>query len=777
MQQVRYKIMQPEIRRYLLALYEEIRQHQHEAHDEVEYRWNLKDNEDTFSKLLKFYMDTELRRTYSETKDIIFKEANIRYQVDQNTDEEVWLHKKQLTRIFDQTRSAYMCHSRETPLSKESAQQYTKGDTSKLVRYKKRWSFFDVGIRIDITRVNTRHDKPPQFEIEVEWDPRAQDKFWIKRLDYAISSIHDKVSKDVLCQMTQLERQSAQRELLTFLRTTDKHFLGTLPRTLLKSDLAKLLKEVDDNPYAISLKYDGERRLLYVKKGSKQVVAFSRNMVAVGIMHLRSESKQSAVLDCEFMTPHQYIVFDIVKYGLLDMRANDADLLGRMRMATSICDAIEWPSEYTMTMKTYHTKESGYNSVFMEVSQNEGLNTDGLILTPLSANYSQKSRTDNVFKWKPAKKQTVDCRASINSSGLCLLYVLDKNQAEVEVFGGSKQVVNTITNDATQIDSKIVECVYDQTEDVMKILQVRPDKTKPNYITTAEDVWLAIHDNITVDDLMNAFCGGRNALTPLFWRPTECIEAFLSRLSIALKKRGVALALKPSDIDAHETKRLAILRYTPDMPNVVHVEAKNGSSVLKLCGGNVVLPKVCVQEYTLRCEQAGLVVDIHSIMDVIDLDEAHSIHENIALLQSIYEQFIIIVGHEKLFPAGQKSLTWLDHLELASGKLRSNDDSDFQKAANHFSIALHVYHKNKVVKEYQPELTQNDLVHDRQIIYLPLVNITIDENGQVVLEHECIEGCSRSGCVYRSLKAYSNTHLAEDTKHLVGMFSDITLND
>lgn len=784
--------MQADIQNYLLTLKcigKAGNEHQ-DIHDEVEYRWNLRHNEEAFLAVLQFYTGTNLRRTHAETKDIIYKDDHVRHQLDQNTDEEIWVHKQQVIRMFDYSKNAFMCHSRETRLPADishSRQARTRGDASKLVRYKNRWSFFDVSVRIDITRVNTRLDKACQFEIEVEWDPNVVDKFWTKRLDYAISSVHGQLAKNAqLSAMTMNNhvRQNLQKDLLTYLNATDKHFSGTLPKTLLKSDLAKVLREANNYPYAISLKYDGERCLLFVQKGSKQVVAFSRKMVVIGIIELCSESKQSALLDCEFMMPRTYIIFDIVKYGLLDMRVNDANLLGRMKLATSICDTTEWPSDYTIMTKMYYTKESGYNSVFTAYSHTtyDGLvlRTDGLIITPILANYSQKSRTDDVFKWKPTNKQTVDCRASVTASGQCLLYILDKYQAEIEVFGGTKKVINAITNDDMQLDSKIVECVYDRTDDVMKILQIRLDKAKPNYITTTEDVWLAIHENITLDDLRSAFCPDSTVLTQSFWKPTECLSQFLARLSIVLSKRGITLALNASDINTQDVKKMAILRHAPDMLNVRLIEGEDGIFVLRLLVADIELPYVCVQKHSMLCEQAGLMVKYSSITDIFSIDEAHSIHENDHLLQIVYEQFIIVC-QERPDTVVQKPLSWLDHLELASGKMRTPavfKNGDFQSVANHFSIALHVnYHKDKFVKEYQPEITQHDLVHERQVIYLPLVYISIDETGEIDVEHECTEACPRSGCIYRSLKAYSNSHLAEKSNHLLGMFSQITLND
>lgn len=145
---------------------------------------------------------------------------------------------------------------------------------------------------------------------------------------------------------------------------------------------------------------------------------------------------------------------------------------------------------------------------------------DGLIFTPENAPYNSFSdiyplsdrslkRHPDVCKWKPPEKLTIDFLISKSGSGTPCLYSFDRDPLvrKYVTFSGSK--INPFVPTMVEANSPLLEDVggqviveYKWDGERFVPLRIRTNKTRPNALDVAVDIWEDINNPITTDTLM-----------------------------------------------------------------------------------------------------------------------------------------------------------------------------------------------------------------------------------------------------------------------------------
>lgn len=132
--------------------------------------------------------------------------------------------------------------------------------------------------------------------------------------------------------------------------------------------------------------------------------------------------------------------------------------------------------------------------------------TDGLIFTPRNKKVGIHTQFD-LFKWKPRHLHTFDFKIVLNNTGI-LAYVNVNGEHELYASAPHGSQEEKIFIDALKINcprfinGNIVECDYNEVDDMYKPIKIRSDKTHPNSKFTVKKTLGNIKENITVEELI-----------------------------------------------------------------------------------------------------------------------------------------------------------------------------------------------------------------------------------------------------------------------------------
>ena len=178
------------------------------------------------------------------------------------------------------------------------------------------------------------------------------------------------------------------------------------------------------------------------------------------------------------------------------------------------------------------TANGAYHYVFRDPNRNLAHGNDGVVFTPVDEPYTFFTcRT--LLKWKPADMNTVDFklrtewRPEKGKSALQPRFqlLMGNHPGQSKHYGWiyfPDELRDRFANDRTA-DARIIECVWDKdyvteafeldaetwdepniTRGGWRFERLRPDKTEPNFVTTVENVWRTILEDVTKDDLLAA---------------------------------------------------------------------------------------------------------------------------------------------------------------------------------------------------------------------------------------------------------------------------------
>jgi len=446
---------------------------------EIEARWKVSRGE--FQTLKTFYDRSLLPCTYHILCDRIFLDG-IRSQTSFLDDVTIWIKKKVVTT----TRTELAC---KLVLSQEKMLKQQPASLSPqpiLKRSKDRWSYLDTSIRIDLTIVSIEQRK--EFEIEVEViDPK--EKHLVKRFLYSCTKIRDLLAKFA-------------RDQNSLSKVIGPNFCGALPKTLHQSDLPSLQAN-----YCISLKLDGERRLFMMQKETEYITVFDRNMSLSEEIKLEAPLQNNSIIvfDVEKIDGI-FIILDVIIMNKVDMRIADLSLLERIHICRNFLTSNKLPAN--ILLKNYYT-----DLETLDYDQNQQHKqqfiSDGYIFTKNHAPYSKQSRDSELFKWKPLMKQTIDFRIKILNSApkLYLTYDTSENEFLPEACFSFNSDMISVEHD------EIIECSWNPITVEWTAVRKRIDKKKPNYISTAEDIWSYYFNPVTELDISHSL-GHSYQLTP-----------------------------------------------------------------------------------------------------------------------------------------------------------------------------------------------------------------------------------------------------------------------
>ena len=257
--------------------------------------------------------------------------------------------------------------------------------------------------------------------------------------------------------------------------TNTKRFIGVQPESL------RYEKINFDEKYAVSDKFDGERKLLYFRKS--RIIVLSKS-TPIWVLN-KDQIKQDfcgTILDCEYQDG-LFHVFDVLYYKNKDVQ--DLLLKERINLYQNILEDLKYQS---IVPKTYYFGNL-YNTVTDRLEHQDKHKTDGVILTPFSRG--------TPFKFKNDKPNTIDFKikdigyTKDNKYKIWELYCYDKNKNEI-LFTNKEYSLNgkiLIPSEVAKMytNNSVIEFYYDKHLNTFIPLKCRFDKENGNFINVAID--------------------------------------------------------------------------------------------------------------------------------------------------------------------------------------------------------------------------------------------------------------------------------------------------
>ena len=323
----------------------------------------------------------------------------------------------------------------------------------------------------------------------------------------------------------------------------------TESRSLQYSDLSPGPNNIIFGPldYSVTIKADGERRILYhnedgiwsIFRSSVQLLVSSDQLASqeetfVGtVIYVERVAQRVNDPDNIPVTKVNYVVLDILFYRAIDLRTNNlfkrltvetrdnqnyqfSDVGGFKEYFNNLMEAsgsvistksflslkVDPSQEKNDRARVNHFFEQ-LNLIF-EKLDNAVYPTDGLMFVPINGPFNTtrtKHRPDRrTLKWKPLTQNTIDFR--YHQTKNCLEYLDDRGN--YRCFQGTRN--HPISSDLQQLldlnghqitDLSIIEVGFDPDDQDLKVIRARPDKQKPNTELVAKSNWDLIFDPIT----------------------------------------------------------------------------------------------------------------------------------------------------------------------------------------------------------------------------------------------------------------------------------------
>lgn len=375
-----------------------------------------------------------------------------------------------------------------------------------VVREKNRMSFnYKDTIRYDFTVVNSYeitnhgdlHFFERTFEIELELiSVSATQDTGATLLNKVYSTLQ--FVQDSQYVMTSRDYARLRRSLTEL--TGQPRIVGPQPHTFHREHLGSM----KEGSLGVTVKKDGERQLLAVfeNNGETHFVGIDRNQdIRLFAVEPKLPSRiKNTVVDAERMSDSTIYVFDILIDNGLDLRdKTQYTLPERMKRLTKwfelLTPSVTERLKFKLKKHFYGNEAKDFIKSYF---RNESLrkNSDGLIFTPMNDPYPKTPSRTKILKWKPKEQLTIDFMLESDRHGQ-RLSVIDSRDVYV-VFQPESRLVERVDLP----DKLIVECAWDYTAKRWRVVKPRYDKTRPNFVTVARDVWKAIENPANAEDLI-----------------------------------------------------------------------------------------------------------------------------------------------------------------------------------------------------------------------------------------------------------------------------------
>ena len=309
------------------------------------------------------------------------------------------------------------------------------------------------------------------------------------------------IDKQVLKVASKEANKFLKKKILSFWdeeRQTKEFFPAPQPVSLEKKDFETLRYK----PYVICAKLDGERFLFFTTKIPQTFFSKKSKMLKMCFLINRkfeffiinqdfNENIEETLLDGELID-NQFVVHDsIIVNGVLLKNKKWEE---RWRTCDNfITNIYKRGKEFRICLKKFYLLKD-IKELFYEIKK-ENIKSDGIVFYPMNEPIKYKTQ-DDLFKWKPKEKHTIDFKIKIVDNFI-ELYVYNRKQDQLF----SKIPLNRVTYPLN--DNMILECTINN--NTFYPFKIRNDKKNSNNYYTAMKTLLNVKENITENQLCTSF--------------------------------------------------------------------------------------------------------------------------------------------------------------------------------------------------------------------------------------------------------------------------------
>ena len=490
-----------------------------------------------FNRILEYFGNLG-KPTVIKTTDYI-GDNNVRKSVvtptNSNTPQSViWMTKTRLWNWDDRDYNVRYSMSQETLI------EPIPNFISKVIREKNRYTFivFSGSVKVDLTIVDMITSKGNKvkdksvYEVEVELIQN-------NRLDYFEKSLQVVLYRvlDTIVLYTNRERDELISYVNNILDSTSRHIIGHYPlvqaRDLKMKDM--VYGGLIGNPvtgYSVTHKADGSRKMLVFNRLGIWLVMAPKSVNRVSNQTI--PTLIGSILDGEMVPDDKrlsgapkskiwYLTFDCLAYGG-DNSVQDKPHFNRMQYAQEVANHLKSDliQVNTKSFRNFTTPQEFF-LVMRDMFREETVlsyKQDGLMFTPSNTEYNPhtdkvplKRRVltshPDICKWKPQDRLTIDFLIKWQAlpTGQREIKLYTNLKGKPVLFRGTKSFpysgqvdsLSPVTYDLP--DNTVVEYGWDYEREILIPHVVRHDKTKPNKLDIAEDVWVDIHIPISEETL------------------------------------------------------------------------------------------------------------------------------------------------------------------------------------------------------------------------------------------------------------------------------------
>lgn len=483
----------------------------------------------TFNRIRE-YFTTKAHPVQTKTTDYISGDIRKTVTTPLSSDtspETIWIKKTRLWNQEDNNYGIRYSMSKELPISP------VERFNPKVIREKNRWSFMVFGgtVRVDLTMVNmvqglqkvSPQKDQTRYEVEVELvHPQALSRF------EKASTVTLQLVLDTILLYTNREASAIISYVNRMLGSTKRGIVDHYP--LVQARNLKLKDMVwgglignPETGYSVTHKADGNRKLLVFHETGTWLVMSPHSLNRITRKPI--STLVGTILDGEMIPLNRrktgapnskiwFLAFDCIAWNG-DTTIQRFPHGKRMNHAQVVADVNKSELLYvnTKTFRNFTTPQEFFKTMRDMFREQELLayEQDGFMFTPVNTVYNPHSdyhplykrvltKYPDICKWKPKEQLTIDFqirwKATPGGTRQIQLYVNEKGSPVL--FTGTKIFPYTGTVDHNHPMTQslpggtIVEYGWDYEKELLVPHRVRHDKSKPNKIKIAEDVWMDI---------------------------------------------------------------------------------------------------------------------------------------------------------------------------------------------------------------------------------------------------------------------------------------------
>lgn len=381
-------------------------------------------------------------------------------------------------------------------LSEETPVNFTDDNGGPvLFRTRKRTSYFYENLRVDLSmykssdNINSLEKSEILFDVELELLKSENSKLYFpdQLIHFAEQILKIIQETDFVIPDNEINHVLGEYKKLT----NSSKFIGCQPETLTES------RCVDKDPrnYAITVKLDGKRKMLFAKDKKVYTLDSKLNISFTGIT---TSDSAMYLVDAEFFNG-EYHCFDVLFYNNEDVRWQKLDK--RLTMMTDfVSKKINWKNssnKVNVFCKEYHFDNIMEKISEMKKSHVEGV-TDGIIVVPVNKGYpfrktQKQDDSEAPMKWKPEIMNTVDFKIKkLNKTEFHEKWELLCSGDEKFSYPLSKSKDLGVTDIPIEIarfymDESVAEFFFDKDSESFFPVKSRHDKLQGNYLGVAVD--------------------------------------------------------------------------------------------------------------------------------------------------------------------------------------------------------------------------------------------------------------------------------------------------